>query len=144
MPPDFVILNTDTVFICVSLPLPSEVEMMDTTEAVLMTIQEVIVPGPNEGQNTITWIWTAVDSCDNSSSHSHTIIWQPVSAIECAIYLPASVECNEHGVIINSLVTGAQVHIHTNGRCRRRMFYSGRPGTPQIEIYIGWDDVKIS
>lgn len=142
--PEFRQMPTDTMIICAPLPPVPEVTMMDSSEDVTMTFTEVIVSGPGAGQYTVTRTWTATDSCNNVTVYIQTIIWQPESTLECSIILPELVECNSHGNIITTVIIGGTgPYIYEWRVVGEKCFIQGGQGTPEIEIYMGWADVKI-
>lgn len=143
--PVFMEMPTDTMIVCAPLPpAPDVVLMLDSLEQVSMVYTETVVPGPGPGQFTVTRTWTATDSCDNVTIYIQRILWQPESTLECSIILPELVECNSHGNIITSVIIGGTGPYIYEWRVEgEKCFIQGGQGTPEIEIYMGWADVKI-
>jgi hypothetical protein len=145
LPPVFSETLTDTIIICEPLPLVSDMVMVDSMEEVTVVYNETIVPGHEPGQHTVTRTWIAWDSCHNIVVDTQRIIWQPFSTLDCSIILPELVECNSHGVFITSTITGGSGPYTYEWRVvGDKCFLQGGQGTPDILIYIGWEDVKIT
>ncbi len=144
MPPVFSQMLSDTTIICAPMPSPSNMVMVDSFEAVTISYTETVVPGPGIGQYTYTRTWVAVDSCHNSATFIQHIIWQPESTLECNIILPEQMDCNSHGIIITSIVTGGTgPYTYEWQIIGEKCFIQGGQGTPDVTIYIGWADVKL-
>ncbi len=145
MPPVFSGVETDTIIICEPLPPTPDMLMVDSLEAVTIVYTETVVSGPGPGQYTYTRTWIATDSCQNTATHVQHIIWQPYSTLECSIILPELVECNSHGVVITSSITGGTgPYTYAWRVVGDKCFLQGGQGTPEILIYMGWEDVKIT
>jgi hypothetical protein len=144
MPPVFENIHADTMIICAPLPPGVDMIMVDTLEAISVIYTEVITPGSVLGQWIITRTWIAEDSCHNSTTATQRILWQPESTLECSIIVPDVVECNSHGVIITtSVVGGTGPYVYEWRIVGEKCFLQAGQGTPEIEIYMGWADVKI-
>ena len=144
MSPVFSEIHSDTTIICAPMPPAAEMILVDSSEAVTIVYTEVVVSGPAVGQFTYTRTWIATDSCHNVTTAIQQIIWQPESTLECSIILPEVVECNSHGVIINSYVLGGVgPYIYDWRIVGEKCFLQAGQGTPEILIYMGWADVKI-
>ncbi len=144
LPPVFRKIDLDTTIICAPLPSPESVFMVDSLEAVTIVYTEVITPGSVIGQWLVTRTWVATDSCHNATTTIQHILWQPESTLECSIIIPDVVECNSHGVIINSSVIGGTSPYEYEWRIvGEKCFLQAGQGTPDIVIYMGWADVTI-
>ncbi|MBK9105204.1 MAG: DUF3494 domain-containing protein [Saprospiraceae bacterium] len=142
--PVFMEIPSDTIIICAPLPPAAEMEMMDSLEAVSISYTQVMVAGPGAGQYTITRTWIATDSCNNVTHTVQTILWQPESTLECSIIVPDLIECNSHGIEINSAVVGgAGPYTYEWRIVGEKCFLQAGQGTPDISIYMGWADVKV-
>lgn len=145
MAPVFMEMPADTIIICAPLPpAPDVVLLLDSLELVTIVYTDTMVSGPGAGQFTVTRTWTATDSCGNVTMYIQHIIWQPESTMECNIILPELVECNSHGNIITGLIVGGSgPYIYEWQIEGEKCFIQGGQGTPDLEIYVGWADVKI-
>ena len=144
MPPVFINVLADTMVICAPLPPADDMFVADTLEPVTVTYTQVITPGGVVGQWVVKRTWIAADSCHNVATITQTITWQPESTLECNIILPDVVDCNSHGVIINSAVLGGSGPYDYVWRIvGEKCFLQAGQGTPEIVIYMGWTDVKI-
>lgn len=113
-------------------------------QAATVVYTEIIEPGLHPGEFNVTRTWVATDSCQNTSTVVHHIIWIPESLIACDIVLPESVECNSHGVIISSEVSGGSgPYTYVWEIVGEKCFIQIGQGTPEILIYVGWSEVKI-
>jgi len=144
--PEFSFSETteDLTIICAPLPPAPEVNVVDLAQPGTVTYTETIVPGNIPGTFIVTRTWVATDACGNTSTFVQTITWTPDTFLECEVIVPAVVECNSHGVIITSVVTGGSGPVTYDweiigGEC----FIQGGQGTPEIIIYVGWSEVKI-
>jgi hypothetical protein len=134
----------DTIYVC--QPLPAIPDMMSEFPGQEATVifTEVIEPGNGPGEFNVTRTWVATDSCHNSSTVIHHIVWIPESNIECSIIIPDTVLCNSHDVIISSLVTGGSgPYTYAWQIAGEKCFIQAGQGTPEIRIYVGWAEVKI-
>ncbi|HSF88789.1 MAG TPA: ice-binding family protein, partial [Saprospiraceae bacterium] len=142
--PVFMEMPADTMIVCAPLPPVPNVVLLDSLENVTIVYTETIVAGPGAGQFTVTRTWTATDSCNNISTYIQHILWQPESTLECSILLPELVQCDSHGNIITSVVIGGTgPYIYEWEVVGEKCFIQGGQGTPEVEIYIGWSDVKV-
>ena len=142
--PLFKLIPSDTFIICAPLPPVADIFVVDTLELVEIDYYEVIANGPVLGQFIVTRTWVVNDSCHNATTIVQRILWQPSSTLECSILLPELVDCNEHGVIINSALLGGVGPFTYDWRIAgEKCFLQAGQGTPEILIYIGWSDVTI-
>ncbi|HQW25934.1 MAG TPA: T9SS type A sorting domain-containing protein, partial [Saprospiraceae bacterium] len=142
--PVFMEMPSDTMIICAPLPPVPNVVLLDSLENVTIVYTETVVSGPGAGQFTVTRTWTATDSCNNVTTYIQTILWQPESTLECSIILPEYVQCDSHGNIITSVIVGGTgPYIYEWQVVGEKCFIKGGQGTPDLEIYMGWADVKI-
>ena len=143
--PEFRTIPADTIIICAPLPSAAEMFMMDSLEAVTVVYTEVITPGGGVGQWIVTRTWIATDSCHNEVTSIQHIYWQPETTLECSIILPDEIDCNSHGVVINSTVIGGVgPYDYTWRIVGEKCFLQAGQGTPEILIYMGWTDVTIT
>ncbi|MGB4847885.1 MAG: T9SS type A sorting domain-containing protein, partial [Saprospiraceae bacterium] len=144
MPPVITGVPNDTTIVCAPLPVVSVAHADDTALPTSIVYTETISPDDGSGIFIVTRTWTATDACGNISVVVQHIKWIPNSLLTCNINVPAQVECNSHNVIITSDVTGGSgpftyVWQIVGNKC----FIQGGQGTPEITIYMGWEDVKI-
>jgi len=144
--PEFSFSETteNLTIICAPLPPVPDVNVVDQAQPGTVVFTETIVPGNTTGTFIVTRTWVARDACGNTSTFVQTITWTPDTFLECEVVVPDVVECNSHGVVITSVVTGGSGPITYDwevigGEC----FIQGGQGTPEIIIYIGWSEVKI-
>ena len=72
------------------------------------------------------------------------ITWLPDALVECEIALPDEVECNSHGIIIESTVNSGSGNLTYDWEVvGDKCFIQGGQGTPEITIYVGWSEVKV-
>ncbi|MEP6647654.1 MAG: T9SS type A sorting domain-containing protein, partial [Saprospiraceae bacterium] len=84
------------------------------------------------------------DACGNVSTMVQNIHWIPNTNLACEIILPPVIECNSHGVVITTDVTGgAGTYTYNWEISGEKCFIQGGQGTPAITIYVGWADVKV-
>jgi large repetitive protein len=141
-PPILELPGGDTVVICA--PLPPAPEMIPEDSTAVVTYTESIENGPNPGEYLVTRTWLVTDAVGNTSVTVQKIKWIPDSFVECDIILPDSVECNSHGVIITSDVTGGfPPYTYDWEIIGDECFIQGGQNTPEIIIYVGWGDVYI-
>ncbi|NUO00581.1 MAG: T9SS type A sorting domain-containing protein [Saprospiraceae bacterium] len=144
LPPGFSETLADVTIICAPLPPAPEVHAVDLAQPGTVTYSETIVPGGSPGEFIVTRTWVATDACGNTATYVQHITWIPDTFLECAIILPESVECNTHGVVISSEVTGGLGPITYNWQIvGEKCFIQGGQGTSEIIIYVGWSTVKI-
>ncbi len=139
LPPVFILTPLDTVIICDPL-LPGVVlTTMDTTD--IITYNQNVVPTQVNNEWIIIRTWVATDLCGNSTTHVQRIFWTSESILDCTILLPETIECNSHGVVITSDLTGPYEYLWevVGEKC----FIQSGQNTPEITIYVGWSEVKI-
>ncbi|MEO5906310.1 MAG: T9SS type A sorting domain-containing protein, partial [Saprospiraceae bacterium] len=145
MPPIFPAIPNDTVIVCDQLPTAPVLLALDGAQPVTMTYSETITPEANPGEFMVVRKAVAMDACGNISESVQTVIWMPETLLECSIILPDAVECNSHGVVINSDIAGGIDPLSyfweiTGDKC----FIQGGQNTPEILIYVGFSDVEIT
>ncbi|HZV70930.1 MAG TPA: ice-binding family protein [Saprospiraceae bacterium] len=144
VPPVIITIPADTMIVCAPLPAVPVIDVEDFAQPVTIVFTESIIPGDGLGYFNVTRTWTITDACGNVTVLVQNIIWISDSYLTCDIIVPEVVECNSHGVIITSVVTGGfgpytyEWEV-VGGKC----FIQGGQGTPEITIYMGWEDVKI-
>ncbi|MEO6132604.1 MAG: T9SS type A sorting domain-containing protein, partial [Saprospiraceae bacterium] len=144
VPPVFANVQDDTTVICAPLPSVPVMNITDIAMPVVTTFSETIVPGTEIGVFIVTRTWTATDACGNISTSVQTIHWIPNTFLTCEIILPPVIECNSHGVVITSAVTGGiGPYTYVWEISGEKCFIQGGQGTPAITIYVGWTDVKV-
>ena len=137
-------MPSDTTIICEPLPLAPVVRAIDPAQPAVIVYSESVTPGDRPGVYIVTRTWTATDACGNTSTAVQHITWIPDTFLECEIILPQVVDCNAHGVVISSGVTGGIGPITYDWEIEGdECFIQGGQGTPGIIIYVGWSDVKI-
>ena len=142
--PEFPETPGDTIIMCSALPPVPVMVMVDTLEPVRVIYTQVMTPGSVLGQMDVIRTWVAYDSCHNEATISQHIIWQPESTLECSIILPEVVDCNSHGVNINSdVIGGAGLYSYEWQIVGEKCFLQSGQGTPEIQIYMGWADVNV-
>ncbi len=144
MPPVFE-LPDDITVICAPLPSPSHMLPEEAGEEMSVTFTESIEPGDEAGEFIVTRTWIATDMSGNSSVRVQHIRWIPDSFLACEIITPESVECNTHGVVISSDVTGGfdpftYFWVIEGDEC----FIQAGQGTPEITIYVGFSEITIT
>ena len=97
---------SDTTIICEPLPLAPVVRAIDPAQPAVIVYSESVTPGDIPGVYIVTRTWTATDACGNTSTAVQHITWIPDTFLECEIILPEVVDCNAHGEVISSGVTG--------------------------------------
>ncbi|MEP6796243.1 MAG: T9SS type A sorting domain-containing protein, partial [Saprospiraceae bacterium] len=144
MPPVITGVPNDTMIVCAPLPVAPVVQADDTALPVTVIYTESISPDDGTGIFIVTRTWTSTDACGNTSVTIQHITWIPNSFLVCTINVPEVVECNSHGVIITSDVTGGfGPYTYEWKIVGNKCFIQGGQGTPDITIYMGWADVKI-
>jgi len=142
--PTFSVTPEDITIICAPLPPVPEVHAVDQAQPGTVIFTETTVPGTAPGVFIVTRTWVATDACGNTSTFVQHITWIPDTFLECEIVIPPVVECNSHGVIITSVVTGGVGPITYEWEVvGDNCFIQGGQGTPEIIIYVGWTTVKI-
>ncbi len=135
----------DTVIICAQLPVAPDLIAEDPAQPVQIEFTESIEPGDGPSVFIVIRKWVATDACGNVAVATQRIIWIPDTFLDCDIILPGVVECNTHGVVISSDVSGGigpftYLWEITGEKC----FIQGGQGTPEIIIYVGFSEVEIS
>jgi hypothetical protein len=144
IPPVLGEVPVDTIYVCQPLPPVPDLLSLIPNEDALVTFLETIIPGDGPGEFNVTRTWVATDSCHNVTTVVQHILWIPQSQIECNIILPDPVLCNSHGVIISSLVTGGFGPYSYDWKIAgEKCFIQSGQGTPDIRIYVGWEEVTI-
>jgi hypothetical protein len=143
LPPEMLVIAADTLIVCAELP-PVPDMLVDSLSGDALVYTQVIVQGLNPNEFLVTRTWTATDSCGNATVVFQRITWIPETELECEVLRPLSVDCNSHGVIIGSYVTGGYGPLRYDWEVvGEKCFIQGGQGTPEIFVYIGWEDVKI-
>ena len=144
IPPVFTGNPSDTTIVCVPLSSIPLVLAQDLSQPVTVVYSETMVPGNEPGVFIITRRWIATDACGNISETVQVITWIPDTFLECNIIVPPSFECNSHGIVISSDVTGGTgPYEYVWEIVGEKCFIQGGQGTPDVTIYVGWSDVKI-
>jgi hypothetical protein len=124
-------------------PVPNVV-VTDPALPLDVVYTEVITNGETTGHFIITRTWVATDACGNTAKGVQHITWIPDTFLECEILQPEPIECNSHGVLILSNVTGGTGPMSYEWRIvGEKCFIQGGQGTPELLIYMGWSEVKI-
>jgi Secretion system C-terminal sorting domain len=144
VPPVITGVPNDTMIVCEPLPVIPFVHAEDASASVSLVYTESNTPGDGSGIFFVTRTWTATDACGNITVTKQHITWIPNSFLVCNINVPLVVECNSHGVIITSDITGGfGPYTYEWQIVGNKCFIQGGQGTPDITIYMGWADVKI-
>ncbi|MBK9982802.1 MAG: T9SS type A sorting domain-containing protein [Saprospiraceae bacterium] len=134
----------DASVICAQLPPVPPVHAIDPAGPVTVTYEQIVEPGGAPGEYKVTRRWTARDACGNVTVAEQHILWIPDTFLSCDILLPASVQCNSHGVVITGDVNGGlgtlTYYWEVLGEA---CFIQAGQGTPSIDIYVGWSEVTI-
>jgi hypothetical protein len=134
----------DITVICDALPAAVAVTATDYSTPVNVVYQEKIVPGENPGEFYVYRTWSAIDACGNTTVYTQIILWIPDTFIDCDILMPDLVECNSHGVTINSDVEGGIGPFVYEWEIEgEKCFIQSGQNTPSIDIYIGFGEVDI-
>ena len=145
IPPVLSNIPANEVVICQDLPPVAVVIANDPAQPVIIDFNEVMVTGDSPSEFIVTRTWTATDACGNSAQASQGITWIPSTLIECDIVPPGAVQCNSHGVVINSELFGGMGEISYLWEVEgEKCFIQSGQGTPEILIYVGWSEVEIS
>ncbi len=143
-PPVFGTYPSDITIVCEELPAIPVIIADNGAQSVTIVFTELIEPGVGIGVFIVTRTWTATDACGNVTVYVQHIKWIPDTFLECNIILPPVVDCNTHGVMINSTYTGGNGPVTYHWEIvGENCFIQGGQGTPKITIYMGWSDVKI-
>lgn len=131
--------------ICSPLPPAGSVHTDDYSNPVTIDYTQTMADGAIEGEYIVTRTWIATDACGNTSASTQQITWIPDTHLSCDIYLPESVDCNSHGVPIQSGASGGLGEIGYAWEVfGEKCFIQSGQGTPAIGMYIGWDQVEIT
>ncbi len=129
--------------ICAQLPPVPFVSSPDPAQPVSIVYTQTILPGNGAGVFDVTRIWTGTDACGNVTVERQHITWIPDTFLECEIDVPQLVECNSHGVVISSNVTGGLGGYTYYWEVIGQGFIQSGQGTDQISIYVGWTELTI-
>lgn len=144
IPPVLMGVPENTTIICNGLPPVPVVTAQDPALPVVIEYSQFIGNGDGPGEFVVTRTWTATDACGNSSQATQSILWIPDTFLDCDILLPGPIECNTHGVLIGSDVSGGLGEISYLWEIEgEKCFIQGGQGTPEIFIYVGWSEVDI-
>jgi hypothetical protein len=144
IPPVFLDFPYDITLYCVPLPPVPILNVEDYGFDVSIEFTESIGPGNEPGVVIVKRSWIAIDVCGNSTQQVQTITLIPDNNLVCEIILPVDVECNSHGVLIHSIITGGSGIMSYRWIVEgEKCFIQGGQGTPWIKIYVGWSPVKI-
>ncbi len=144
LPPVLSNVPNDTTIVCAPLLLPALVSTDDISQPVSLVYSEILKAGEEAGVFIVTRTWTATDACGNITVVVQHIKWIPNSQLSCEIILPALIECNSHGVIVKSVVTGDfGPYTYEWQIVGEKCFIQSGQGTPEISIYVGWSNATI-
>ncbi|HZV70817.1 MAG TPA: Calx-beta domain-containing protein [Saprospiraceae bacterium] len=133
----------DATTICGQLPAVPFVFSDDPAQPVSIVYDQTILPGGSAGEFDVTRTWTGTDACGNVSGATQHITWIPDTFLECDILVPPLVECNSHGVVISSLVSGGLGGVTYEWEVIGQGFIQTGQGTPQISMYVGWTEITV-
>jgi hypothetical protein len=135
----------ETTIICGPLPTAGTVSTDDYAQPVTVAYSQSTVDGASPGEYHVTRRWIAMDVCGNTSEATQHITWIPDTQLSCDIFLPESVDCNSHEVPIASGASGGLGDIiYAWEVFGEKCFIQSGQGTPDMGMYIGWDEVEIS
>ena len=135
----------ETTIICAPLPPAGTVKADDYAHPVTVEYAQSMVDGASPGEYSVTRTWVATDVCGNTSQATQHITWIPDTQLSCAIFVPPSVDCNSHGVPISSGASGGLGDITYAWEVfGEKCFIQSGQGTPEMGMYIGWDEVEIT
>jgi hypothetical protein len=118
--------------------------VIDGAQPVIIVFTESMEPGAGPGVYNITRRWIATDACGNATRYIQHITWIPDTYLECNIITPKDVECNTHGVLIESELSGGiGPFSYLWEVIGEECFIQTGQRTPSILIYVGWREVKI-
>ncbi|MBK9983805.1 MAG: T9SS type A sorting domain-containing protein, partial [Saprospiraceae bacterium] len=143
IPPVLIGVPKDATIICAQLPAVPFVSSPDPAQPVSIVYTQTILPGNGAGVFNVTRTWTGKDACGNVTTESQHITWIPDTFLDCQIIIPQLVECNSHGVVISSNVTGGLGGYTYNWEIIGQGFIQSGQGTNQITIYVGWTELTI-
>ncbi|HZV67893.1 MAG TPA: T9SS type A sorting domain-containing protein [Saprospiraceae bacterium] len=142
--PAFGTVPKDAKVICQQLPPAPPVFANDPAQPVSVVYAQIIGPINGQGAYDVTRKWTATDACGNSSEAIQHITWIPDTGLECDISVPASVNCNTHGVTVSAAASsglgGVSFAWEVIGE---ECFIQSGQGTPDITLYVGFSEVEI-
>ncbi len=145
IPPAFTDIPDDITVICGQLPPAPQVHATDYADPVTITYEQTIGNGDAPGHYIVLRTWTAKDPCGNTTVRTQRILWIPDTFVDCNIILPEQVDCNTHGVVIGSNVSGGiGPFTYVWDVVGQECFIQSGQGTPEITIYVGFFDVNIS
>jgi len=145
VPPVISHIPEATTIICAPLPPAGTVSTDDYAHPVTVVYSQSTVDGASPGEYHVTRRWIATDVCGNTSEATQHITWIPDTQLSCDIFLPESVECNSHGVPIGSAASGGLGGITYAWEVfGEKCFIQSGQGTPEMGMYIGWDEVEIT
>ena len=131
--------------ICAPLPPAGIVKADDYAHPVTIVYAQSMVDGASPGEYSVTRTWIATDVCGNSSQATQHITWIPDTQLSCDIFVPELIDCNSHGVAVTSGASGGLGDISYAWEVfGEKCFIQSGQGTPEIGMYIGWDQVEIT
>ncbi|MBP7239742.1 MAG: T9SS type A sorting domain-containing protein, partial [Saprospiraceae bacterium] len=135
----------EVTIICAPLPPAGIVKADDYAHPVTIVYAQAMVDGASPGEYSVTRTWIATDVCGNSSQATQHITWIPDTQLSCDIFVPQFVDCNSHGVAVTSGASGGLGDISYAWEVfGEKCFIQSGQGTPEIGMYIGWDEVEIT
>ncbi len=143
IPPVLSGVPKDATIICASLPEVPTVSSIDPAQPVSIVYTQDIQPGDAVGEFNVIRTWTGTDACGNVTVSSQHITWTPDTYIACDIIIPPLVECNSHGVVISSIITGGLGAVTYEWEVEGAGFIQSGQGTDEITIYVGWTELVI-
>ncbi len=145
VPPVINNIPGETTIICAPLPAAGTVSTDDYADPVVVEYSQTTIDGASPGEYHVTRIWIVTDVCGNTSEATQHITWIPDTQLSCDIFLPESVECNSHDVPIASGASGGLGDITYAWEIfGEKCFIQSGQGTPDMGMYIGWDEVEIT
>ena len=131
--------------ICAPLPPAGTVKADDYAHPVTVAYTQSMDDGGSPGEYSVIRTWVATDLCGNTAQATQHITWIPDTQLSCDIFVPESVECNSHGVPISSGASGGLGDIiYAWEVFGEKCFIQSGQGTPEMGMYIGWDEVEIT
>ncbi len=145
MPPVITNIPEETTIICAPLPPAGIVSTDDYADPVVVEYSQTTIDGASPGEYHVTRRWIVTDVCGNTSEATQHITWIPDTQLSCDIFLPESVECNSHDVPIAGGASGGLGDITYAWEIfGEKCFIQSGQGTPDMGMYIGWDEVEIT
>ncbi|MGB4847126.1 MAG: T9SS type A sorting domain-containing protein, partial [Saprospiraceae bacterium] len=144
IPPVLSGVPNDAIIICTPLPAAPYVSSVDPAQPVSIIYTQDIQLGDGTGEFNLTRTWTGTDACGNVTVSSQHITWIPETYIACDIIVPPLVECNSHGVVISSAITGGLGDVTYEWEVVGAGFIQTGQGTDEITIYVGWTELVIN